>query len=193
MVTRINLDRYVYEDIYPAFKAATDEKTAAFAYQLPVASVAADYGDIGTTPGHSHGTFTATGQIKVPVLQIASTRGQEQVALAQYEQANARLSDQIQQVNQDVRDSIFDIQAAAKLVDAARSNLDLAKEALSEAQQRFRAGVADNLPVSQAQSQTEQANDQYISALYQHNVAKLSLARALGIAQTNYKDYLGGK
>ena len=54
-------------------------------------------------------------------------------------------------------------------------------------------GVADNLPVSQAQSSVEQANDQYISALYQHNAAKLSLARALGVAQTNLKDYLGGK
>ena len=41
--------------------------------------------------------------------------------------------------------------------------------------------------------QAEQANDQYISALYQHNIAKLSLARALGIAETNYKDYFGGK
>jgi len=82
---------------------------------------------------------------------------------------------------------------AAKLVESTHSNVDLANEALSEAQQRFHAGVSDNLPVSQAQSQTEQANDQYISALYQHNVAKLSLARALGVAQTNYKDYLGGK
>ena len=104
-----------------------------------------------------------------------------------------KLADQIQQVNQDVRDSLLDIQSAAKLVDATHSNVELANEALSEAQQRFHAGVADNLPVSQAQSQTEQANDQYISALYQHNVAKLSLARALGAAQTNYKDYLGGK
>ena len=80
-----------------------------------------------------------------------------------------------------------------KLVEAAHSNVELANEALSEAQQRFHAGVSDNLPVSQAQAQTEQANDQYISALYQHNVAKLSLARALGVAQTNYKDFLGGK
>ena len=174
-------------------KAAADEKTAAFAYQLPVASVAADYGDIGTTPGHSHGTFTATGQISVPVLQIAKTKGQEQVADAQYEQAKAKLSDQIQQVNQDVRDNLLDIQSAAKLVESTHSNVDLANEALSDAQQRYRAGVSDNLPVSQAQSQVEQANDQYISALYQHNVAKLSLARALGAAQTNYKDYLGGK
>jgi outer membrane protein TolC len=174
-------------------KAASAEKTAAFAYQLPVASVAADYGDIGTTPGHSHGTFSATGQITAPVLQIAKTRGQEQVADAQYEQSKAKLSDQIQQVNQDVRDSLLDIQSAARLVDSTHSNVELANEALSDAQQRFHAGVADNLPVSQAQSQVEQANDQYISALYQHNIAKLSLARALGAAQTNYKDYLGGK
>jgi outer membrane protein TolC len=174
-------------------KSAKDEKTSAWAYQLPVASFAGDYGDIGTTPGHSHGTFSATGQVSVPILQIAKTKGQEQVADAQYEQSKAKLADQIQQVNQDVRDNLLDIQSAAKLVESTHSNVELANEALSEAQQRFRAGVSDNLPVSQAQSQTEQANDQYISALYQHNVAKLSLARALGAAQTNYKDYLGGK
>jgi outer membrane protein TolC len=174
-------------------KSASASKTAAWAYQMPVASFAGDYGDIGETPGHSHGTFSATGQISVPVLQIAKTKGQEQVADAQYEQAKDKLSDQIQQVNQDVHDSLLDIQTAAKLVDSTHSNVDLANQALSDAQQRFRNGVSDNLPVSQAQSQVEQANDQYISALYQHNVAKLSLARAIGATQTNYKDYLGGK
>ena len=174
-------------------KAASAEKTSAWAYQLPVASFSGDFGALGTTPGHSHGTYTATGEIAAPILQIAKTKGQEEVASSQYEQARARLADQVQQVNQDVRDSLLDIQAAAKLVEATHSNVELANEALSEAQQRFHAGVSDNLPVSQAQSQTEQANDQYISALYQHNVAKLSLARALGVAQTNFKDYLGGK
>jgi outer membrane protein TolC len=174
-------------------RGASAEKTSAWAYQLPVASFTGDYGDLGRTPGHSHGTFSATGQLTAPVLQIAKTRGQEQVADAQYQQAKDKYIDQVQQVNQDIRDSILDIQSAAKLVESTHSNVELANEALSEAQQRFRAGVSDNLPVSQAQSQTEQANDQYISALYQHNVAKLSLARALGSAQTNYKDYLGGK
>ncbi|MEO6983505.1 MAG: TolC family protein [Edaphobacter sp.] len=174
-------------------KGAKAQKTSAWAYELPVVSFSGDFGDLGTTAAHSHSTYTATGQVSAPVLQLAKTRGQEQVASAQYEQARAKLSDQVQQVNQDVRDSLLDIQAAAKLVEATQSNVALAKEALSEAQQRFHAGVSDNLPVSQAQSQVEQANDQYISALYQHNVAKLSLARALGVAQTNYKDYLGGK
>ncbi len=174
-------------------KAAKATKLAAFADQLPVLSANGDFGDLGTTPGHSHGTYTATGELTAPILQIARTRGEEAVANAQLESARANLTDQIQQVNADVRDSLLDIQAAAKLVEVAQSNLALAREALDEAQQRFRAGVSDNLPVSQAQSQTEQANDQYISALYQHNVAKLSLARAMGVAQTNFSDFLGGR
>ncbi|HEV2577300.1 MAG TPA: TolC family protein [Acidobacteriaceae bacterium] len=174
-------------------KAAEAGKKAAFDEQLPVASFSGDFGDLGTTPAHSHGTYSATGQVSAPILQIAKTHGDEQVADAQYDQAKAKLSDQVQQVNQDVRDAILDIQSAEKLVDAAHSNVQLASEALNEAQQRFKAGVSDDLPVSQALSQLEQANDQYIGALYQHNVAKLSLARALGVASTNYKDYLGGK
>ena len=173
--------------------AAQAQKTSAWAEQLPTVKFSGDYGDIGETVGHSHETFTATGKLEAPILQIAKTRGDEDVADASYKQAADKLSDQIQQVNADIRDSMLDIQSAAKLVDAAKSNLDLANEELSEAQQRFHAGVSDNLPVSQAQSQTEQANDQYISALYQHNTAKLSLARALGVAETNLKDYLGGK
>jgi outer membrane protein TolC len=174
-------------------KAAEAAKKAAFDSQLPVLSANGNYGDQGETVGHSHGTYLAEGKLSAPILQIVKTRGQEEVAGAQLDQAKAKLSDQIQQVNADVRDAILDIQTAAKLVDATRSNVDLAREALSEAQQRFKAGVADSLPVSQALATDRQAEDQYISALYQHNVAKLSLARALGVASTNYKEYLGGK
>jgi outer membrane protein TolC len=174
-------------------RAAAAQKKAAWQQQLPQADVSGNFGDQGETAGHSHGTYQVNGEITAPILQIAKTHGDEQVAGAQYDQATARYADQIQQVNADIQDNILDIQAAEKLVEATQSNVALANEALSEAQQRFHAGVSDNLPVSQAQAQTEQANDQYISALYQHNVAKLSLARALGVAQTRYKDYLGGK
>lgn len=174
-------------------KAADASKKAAFDEQLPVASFSGNFGDLGETVGHSHSTYTATGQITAPVLQLAKTHGDEEVAAAQYDQQKAKLSDQVQQVNQDVRDAILDIQTAAKLVDATKSNVALAKEALGDAQERYNVGVADSLPVSQALAQYEQANDQYISALYQHNVAKLELARALGVAATNSSEYLGGK
>jgi outer membrane protein TolC len=173
-------------------KGAESAKKAAWAEQLPVASFSGDFGDLGTTVAHSHGTYTATGQLSAPILQLAKTRGDALVAGAKADQAKATLSDEVQQVNADVRDSILDIQSAAKLVDATKSNVDLAREALSEAQQRFKAGVDTSLSVSQALTAREQADDQYISALYQHNVAKLALARALGVASTNYKDYVNG-
>jgi outer membrane protein TolC len=64
---------------------------------------------------------------------------------------------------------------------------------LSEAQLRYSAGVADNLAVSQAQSSMAQADQRYIASSYEYNVAKLALARALGVAQTDYKHYVGGK
>jgi outer membrane protein TolC len=176
-----------------SLKGAEALRKAAFDNQLPALTASGNFGDQGETFAHSHGTYTAEGELSAPILQIAKQRGLEDVAQAQLDQSKAKLSDQVQQVNADVRDAILDIQTAAKLVDATRSNVDLAREALSEAQQRFKAGVADSLPVSQALATDRQAEDQYISALYQHNVAKLELARALGVASTKYKEYLSSE
>ena len=174
-------------------KAAELQKKAATAERYPTVTFTGDYGDIGTNLKTSHGTGSANGTVSVPVFEEGKLRGDARVADAALEQKRAQLNDMRMQISADVRDSVLDIQAAAKLVEVAHSNVELAQEALSESQQRFKAGVADNLPVSQAQTQLELANDQYISALYQHNVAKLTLARALGAAQKNYKDYVGGK
>jgi outer membrane protein TolC len=169
-----------------ARRAATDER-------LPAISFNGDFGDIGVNVLHSHETFDATGNLDVPIFEEAKLRGDAKQAQSQLDQAKAKLSDIQGQIGADVRDSILDIQSAAKLVETARSNVELAKEALSEAQQRYKAGVSDNLAVSQALQTMAQADDQYVSSLYQHNVAKLSLARALGVADQKYQVYVGGK
>src|SRR5665213_757990 len=65
-------------------EAYHNQKTAAWAEQLPTAKVTADYGDIGETAGHSHASYTATGKIEAPILQIAKTKGQEDVADSNY-------------------------------------------------------------------------------------------------------------
>jgi outer membrane protein TolC len=64
---------------------------------------------------------------------------------------------------------------------------------LAEAKDRFSAGVTDNLEVVQAQGSLVNAQNQYVASLYTHNLAKLSLARALGEARQNAVTYLGGK
>jgi outer membrane protein TolC len=174
-------------------EGARDSKSAATAERYPTIDFAGDYGAIGTNLNNSHGTGDATGTLTGPVFEEGKLRGDSRIAQSQLDQKTAQLSDLNGQVAADVRDSILDIQSAAKQVEVARSNVQLATEALSESQQRYAAGVSDNLAVSQAQQAVAQANEQYVSSLYQHNVAKLSLARALGLADRNYKQYVGGK
>ncbi len=174
-------------------KGADQAAGAAKAERYPTLSFSGDYGDIGTNVRKSHGTGDATGTLDIPVLEEAKIRGDEAQAETQLEQKRAQLGNLRGQIAQDVRDSILDIQAAQKQVSVAQSNAALAAEALSEAQQQYAAGVSDNLSVSQAQQQVAQADDQYIASLYQHNVAKLELARALGVASTDLKHYVGGK
>ncbi|MDR3725041.1 MAG: TolC family protein [Terracidiphilus sp.] len=173
-------------------KAAQEQRKAATAERLPTVKFAGDYGDLGATLSHAHGTRSASGTASVPLFREFALRGQAQQAQAQLDTANAKLSDAQAQVDADVRDALLDIASTQKMVETARSSVELANEALSEAQQRYANGVSDNLAVSQAQQSVAQANDQYVASLYRHNVSKLALARALG-AGDHYKTYLGGK
>lgn len=173
-------------------KAAEQQRKAATADRLPTLSFSGDYGDIGVNIRHSHGTGEATGTISMPLFDEFRLRGEAQVAQSELDVDKAQLSDKNAQVDADIRDALLDIQSAQKLVEVARSSVDLANEALKEAQERYANGVSDNLAVSQAEQSVAQADNQYVTSLYRHNVAKLSLARALGAGQS-YKNYLGGK
>ncbi|MGC9158537.1 MAG: TolC family protein [Terracidiphilus sp.] len=172
--------------------AARDERRAATADRLPTLKFSGDYGDIGTNVMTSHGTGDASATLSVPLFKEFALRGEAQTAQAQLDSTQAQLSDKQAQVDADVRDALLDIESTQKQVQVARSSVALAAEALSDAQQRYASGVSDNLAVSQAQQSVAQADDQYVTSLYLHNLAKLSLARALGAAE-NYKSYLGGK
>jgi len=173
-------------------KAAEQQRKAATADRFPTLSFSGDYGDIGVNVMHSHGTGDATGTITVPLFDEFALRGEAQVAQSTLDTDKDKLSDQNAQIDADIRNALLDIESAQKLVEVARSSVDLANEALSEAQQRYANGVSDNLAVSQAEQSVAQADNQYVASLYRHNVAKLSLARALGAGQS-YKNYLGGK
>jgi outer membrane protein TolC len=173
-------------------KADEDQRKAATYDRLPTLKAEADYGDIGVNVRHSHGTGNATGTLTIPIFKEAQYRGEAQVAQSALDQQRDQQSDLDAQIEADVRDALLDIASSQQQVEVSHSNVELSTEVLSEAQQRYKAGVSDNLAVSDAQQTVAQANGQYVNSLYQHNVAKLNLARAMGVAQ-NYKDYLGGK
>jgi len=189
LITQAQANRKDLAALVEQAAAAAQQRKAATDERLPELKANADYGDIGTTLAHSHGTVDATGTVSFPIFKEFGLRGDAEQAQAQLDTAQAQVSDRKAQVDADVRDALLDIEAAQKQVEVARSSVDLANEALREAQQRYANGVSDNLPVSQAQQSVAQANAQYVASLYRHNVAKLSLARALGASQ-NYRNYV---
>ena len=173
-------------------KSYEEQRKGATAARYPTLKFAGDYGDIGVNPANSHGTGSAAGTLSFPLFDEFALRGEAQIAQSQLDTQRAQTSDLSAQVDADVRDALLDIASSQKQVEVARSSVELANEALGDAQQRYANGVSDNLAVSQAQRSVAQANDQFVSSLYRHNVAKLSLARALG-AGLDYKNYVGGK
>ena len=174
-------------------KAAELSRKAATAERYPRASFEGDYGDIGPTLAHSHGTYDVTGTASVPLFEEARLHGDAKQSQAQLDAARAHLSDMKGQISADIHDAFLDLESAAQLVEVARSNVQLATQTLADARERYAAGVDNNLPVVQAQASVAQANNQYVLSLYQHNVAKLSLARAMGVIDTRYQEFLGGK
>ena len=174
-------------------KAAELSRKAATAERYPRATFDGDYGDIGPTLAHSHGTYDVTGTATVPIFEEARLRGDARQTEAQLVSAQAHLSDLKGQISADIHDAFLDLESAARLVEVARSNVQLAAQTLNDARERYAAGVDNNLPVVQAQASVAQANNQYVLSLYQHNVAKLSLARAMGVVDTRYQEFLGGK
>jgi outer membrane protein TolC len=84
------------------------------------------------------------------------------------------------------------VTAAAQFLEAAQKTVDLANQELAQARDRFAAGVTGNLEVTQAQESLAAASDRYIEALYRHNLAKASLARAAGTAEQAVMNFIGG-
>jgi outer membrane protein TolC len=173
--------------------AAEMSKKAAKSERLPSLALSADYGVIGVNPSQSHGTFTVTGQLKFPIWTSGKIDGDIEQADAALEQRRAERDDERGRIESDVRNAFLDLQAAGSQVHLAESNRDVTKQNLDLVQQRFRAGVTDSLEVTQARDAVASAELDYISAVFAHNLAKLSLARAMGKAEDKYPGYLGLK
>jgi len=143
--------------------------------------------------GNSHGVFLAGATLAIPIFAGGRAHADALEAEAVLRQAKQQLENLRAQIDYEVRSAILDLNAAADQVQVARSSVDLANQTLDQARDRFSAGVADNLEVVQAQETVAAANENYISSLYSHNVAKVALARAIGFAEQGVRQYLEGK
>ena len=166
-------------------------KLAYRSQRLPSLSFGGYYGIDKVNGASSRGNFAVQGNLSVPLFREASLRGQVEVAQANLNAVNAQLDDLRGRIDQQVRAALLDVEASSKLVEVARSNVELATRALADETDRVTAGVDDNLPLVTAQATLAAAQSNLVESLYQYNVSKLMLARAAGVLETQYRQYLG--
>jgi outer membrane protein TolC len=200
-LTPLPLDTYLqraysgrsdYQAALATVRSAELMRRAAAAGRYPSLDVDANLGDIGVAPGQSNGTWQVDGSINIPIFAGNRVHADILEADAQLKQARAQLGDLRGKIDYEVRTALLDLEAAAEQVEVARSSVELAEEALTQSQDRFTAGVADNLEVVQAQEAVASAHESYIQSLYAHNLSKVELAYAIGDAEQGVKRYLKG-
>jgi outer membrane protein TolC len=181
-----------YQAALAQVRAAELSRRAAKAGRYPTVDLGANLGDIGVNPSQSNGTWQVDGGINIPIFAGNRVHSDVLEADAQLKQARSQLGDLRGRIDYEVRTALLDLNAAAEQVEVARSSVDLAEQALAQSQDRFTAGVADNLEVVQAQEAVAGAHESYIESLYAHNLSKVELAHAIGDAEHGVKEYLKG-
>ncbi|MBZ5514667.1 MAG: TolC family protein [Acidobacteriia bacterium] len=90
------------------------------------------------------------------------------------------------QIALEVKSAIAQLESARHEVDVANLGIKLAQEEVSQARDRFQAGVANNIEVITAQDELARANDNQIGALYRYNQARADVSHAIGQIEELY-------
>jgi outer membrane protein TolC len=191
-IERAYATRADYQAALEQVRAAEAARQAIVGEALPAVRLNADFGDIGLSPSDSHGTFSVTGALQIPIFQGGRTRGRLLEADADLRGRRNEAEDLKASIYYEVRNAYLDLQATTDQLQVATRARDLAGQQLTQSRDRFAAGVASNIEIVQAQETVAIANEQYISALYGYDLAKGALIRGVGTAEGTLRQYLGG-
>ena len=170
--------------------AARFSLRSAKAERYPTLGVKGYYGDQGLQLfSNSHGVFNVTGSLEFNIFDGGRIKADIVQNDAELRNRRNEMENLRGQIDYEVRSALLDLTSANEQVNVAQSNVQLATETVRQARDRFAAGVTNTVEVVQAQQTQADANENLISAQYQYNLAKVSLARALGLAEQNIGTY----
>jgi len=172
-------------------RAAEEAIKAVKARRMPALNAQGDYGVNGRTPGNLHGTYSLRLEVKVPIfdrsIESDELEKESDLRRKKAEQDNLR-----SRIEFEVRSSLIDMQSTLDQLQVARRSVELARQQLDQAQDRFGAGVADNLEVVQAQEAVALADEGVIQSLYSFNISRALLAKATGSAERAIQEVFPG-
>lgn len=169
-----------YQSAQARVRASELAVKAARAERYPTGNLDASYGAIGPSLTNSHGTYSVAAGVRIPIFQGTRVEADVQEAATQLALREAERDSLRGQIDAEIRSAFLDVDAAGRAVEVARSNVDLARQTLVQARDRFAAGVTNNIEVIQAQEAVAAANQNLVTSLYRFNYAKAALIRAVG-------------
>jgi outer membrane protein len=179
-------ERQEWKSLESQVKSAQLEKKASWEARLPSLRYSGNWTELGTTPSTIIPTYTYAGTMTVPLFTGGRIRAETVRADLQIQKLRQQQADLRNSIGLDVKTALINMNSARNEVQVSNLGVQLAKEEVDQARDRFKAGVANNIEVIQAQDSLARANDNQIVALFRFNQARADYARSVGQMEKVY-------
>jgi len=180
------VQRQEWKALESQIKAAENQKKASQDSRLPSLRFDGDFSYVGTSSNTTLPTYTYEASVNLPLFTGGRIRAEVVRADLEIKRLEQQQDDLRNQIALDVKTALLNLQSARSEVQVANLGVQLSKEEVDQARDRFKAGVANNIEVIQAQDSLSRANDNQIAALYRFNQARADLARSMGQMEKVY-------
>jgi len=179
-------DRQEWKALDSQIKAAVGEKRATQSERLPSVRFDGTFAYVGTSGNTTLPTYTYQGSVNLPLFTGGRIHAEVVRADLEIRKLEEQRADLRNQIALDVKTALLNLDSARSEVQVANLGVQLSKEEVDQARDRFKAGVANNIEVIQAQDSLSRANDNQIAALYRFNQARADFARSIGQMEKVY-------
>ncbi len=178
--------RQEWKSLEAQIKAAEYQKKASQDSRLPSLRFDGEFAYVGTSGNTTLPTYTYQASVNMPLFTGGRIHAEIVRADLEIKKLDQQKDDLRNQIALEVKTALLNLQSARSEVQVANLGVQLSKEEVDQARDRFKAGVANNIEVIQAQDSLARANDNQIAALYRFNQARADLARSIGQMEKVY-------
>jgi outer membrane protein len=179
-------ERQEWRALESQIRAAEYQKKASQDSRLPSLRFDGSFAYVGTSSNTTLPTYTYQASANMPLFTGGRIHAEIVRADLEVKKLDQQKDDLRNQIALDVKTALLNLQSARNEVQVANLGVQLSKEEVDQARDRFKAGVANNIEVIQAQDSLSRANDNQIAALYRFNQARADLARSMGQMEKVY-------
>jgi outer membrane protein len=178
--------RQEWKSLEEQIRSAEHQKKAASESRLPSLKFSGNWAYEGSSSTTGIPTYNYAVGASMPLFTGGRIHAEIVRADLDIQKLRQQQADLRNQIALDVKTALINLDSARNEVQVANLGVQLSKEEVDQARDRFKAGVANNIEVIQAQDSLSRANDNQIGALYRFNQARADLARAIGQMERIY-------